>query len=342
LADKGKNAVFSAYAFNADRVKSATAVDASYRAPAEGPPPRPKAYILSIGVNAYDDRTLDLRYAANDAKAMLGALSRVEAFEVVPLSLVSDKAATTSVATPMAAKKATIRTVIESLAGGRHDGQGFDKASPDDLVILSFSGHGYTDPNGRFFLVPADARKSEGKLVTDSLISSDELAQWLGGVDARGIVLIIDACHSAASVEAAGFKPGPMGDRTFGQLAYDKGITVLAATQPADSALESRYLGQGVLSYALGEALEVARGRHRGDLNHDGAVTIEEWLEFAEARVPQLYEDVTTGRKQLRPVTGQRDPDILDAVQRQVQVPALYNFGRAAREVTLRASGRSR
>jgi hypothetical protein len=29
--------------------------------------------------------------------------------------------------------------------------------TPDDLVILAFSGHGYTDPKGRFYLLPSDS-----------------------------------------------------------------------------------------------------------------------------------------------------------------------------------------
>lgn len=35
------------------------------------------------------------------------------------------------------------------------------------------------------------------------------------------------------------------------QLAYDKGMIILAATQAADVALESEKIGQGLLTYAL-------------------------------------------------------------------------------------------
>jgi hypothetical protein len=45
------------------------------------------------------------------------------------------------------------------------------------------------------------------------------------------MVMILDACYSAASIESADFKPGPMGSRGLGQLAYDKRIRVLAASQ---------------------------------------------------------------------------------------------------------------
>ncbi len=62
-------------------------------------------------------------------------------------------------------------------------------------------------------------------------VSSDELSLWLRDVDAGVLVLIVNACQSAAAVEGEGFKPGPMGRRGLGQLAYDKGMRVLAATQ---------------------------------------------------------------------------------------------------------------
>ena len=54
--------------------------------------------------------------------------------------------------------------------------------------------------------------------------------------NAADIALIIDACHSGATVDSGSFKPGPLGDAGLGQLAYDKGIRILAATQ-ADEAV---------------------------------------------------------------------------------------------------------
>jgi hypothetical protein len=101
-------------------------------------------------------------------------------------------------------------------------------------------------------------------------------------VDAGEMALMIDACHSAASVEVPGFKPGPMGDRGLGQLAYDKGMRILAATQADDVALESEKLEQGLLSYALvRDGLGLKEGKtRRADLNGDGRVMLQEWLEY--------------------------------------------------------------
>lgn len=55
-----------------------------------------------------------------------------------------------------------------------------------------------------------------GREVTQDLfhhtISSEELANWVQEIDAGELVMIVDACHSAATVEAGGFKPGPDGE----------------------------------------------------------------------------------------------------------------------------------
>jgi uncharacterized caspase-like protein len=122
-------------------------------------------------------------------------------------------------------------------------------------VVIAVSSHGYTDPQGRFYIVPYDTGPvSDGQITAEVLgrfISSDELSQWLRDIDAGEMVMIVDTCHSAATVEADGFKPGPMGSRGLGQLAYDKGMKILAASQADDVALEVEGLKQGLLTYAL-------------------------------------------------------------------------------------------
>src|SRR5260370_968053 len=76
-------------------------------------------------------------------------------------------------------------------------------------------------------------------------LSSDELSGWLREVDAGELVMIVDTCHSEATVAYDGFKPGPMGSRGLGQLAYDKGMRILAASKSGQSAVELGKNSQG-------------------------------------------------------------------------------------------------
>jgi uncharacterized caspase-like protein len=150
--------------------------------------------------------------------------------------------------------------------------------------------------SNEFYLIPAEVgpglRRGE-KPDTNALshcISSEELSLWLRRVDAGELVLVIDACHSAASVSQSWFKPGPMGSRGLGQLAYDKRMRILAASQADDYAIENRQLRHGLLTYALvKEGLDGAKADFRPA---DGRITLGEWLAFGEARVPELHRSI--------------------------------------------------
>jgi len=109
-------------------------------------------------------------------------------------------------------------------------------------------------------------------------------------VDAGEMVMIVDACHSAASVEGEGFKPGPMGSRGLGQLAYDKGMRILTSTQSDDVALETDLTQQGLLSYALTH--DGIQSGHADFKPRDKAITLSEWLEYGVDRVPKLYGEI--------------------------------------------------
>jgi hypothetical protein len=128
-----------------------------------------------------------------------------------------------------------------------------------------------------------------------SSVSSDDLSLWLRDVDAGETVLIVDACHAAAAVSSGNFKPGPMGSRGMGQLAFDKGMRVLAATQPDTTAAEVNYVGQnetirqGLLTYALAD---MGLKRRMADADKDLTILMQEWLQYGVRHVPALHAEV--------------------------------------------------
>jgi uncharacterized caspase-like protein len=301
---------FSAYAFNEDRVKSLTA-RASFEPPVRLPASKGRAYIVSVGVNAYENEAWDLRFAANDARRLRDTLAaRVrdggEYEDVVSVPLISDyateggKKTQPRVVKEMNATRRNFKAVLELLAGRKVDeetlkgipnGDKLRHATPEDLVLVSFSSHGYADERGSFYLFASDTGKSES--LSEALsraISSDELGAWLRDVDAGELILVVDACHSAASVQGEGFKPGPMGSRGLGQLSYDKGMRILTSTQADDVALESALVEQGLLTYALThDGLEAARADFKPK---DSRITVAEWLAYGVERVPALHAEV--------------------------------------------------
>ncbi|WP_197041905.1 caspase family protein, partial [Sandarakinorhabdus oryzae] len=301
----GKPMEFAAYAFNSDRVKSNTA-RRRWVPPANTTPARPRrAWVLTIGVNDYAERRLDLNFAVPDARMIASRLAAIPGYEMRHISLTSAPAADGQPARQVT--RADVLGVLGFLSGfppemeqairlqDVHKLRNLEQTTPDDIVIISFSGHGFASATGQFALVPSDARWPVSATAPDprSVISAEDLTIWLGFMQASEIAFIIDACHSGAAVNTPNFKPGPMGDSSLGQLAFDKGLRILAATQADDVALENAALAQGFLTAALGEGLTDSGGP--ADLDRDGKVLLDEWLRYAVARLPSLEEEVRRG-----------------------------------------------
>ena len=342
-----KQVVFTAYAFNEDRVKSATAsatltVDKPLR------PRKGKAYLVTVGVNRTESSPAwDLHYAANDARQMSkvvgDSLQGTQQFsDVVRIRLVSDTPEGHE-ADEGAPTKVHLQAVLDVLAGRRNvDEQlkreipGIEratKAEPEDLVLLSFSSHGYTDSRGIFHIVLEDIGKTTPQdQITAALqrnsLSSDVLSAWLRDVDAGEMTMIVDACHSEATVAAEGFKPGPMGSRGLGQLAYDKGMRILAASKSNEEAMElGGTIKQGLLSYALVEEGLVERKAAK-----DGKIVMSGWLTYGEQEVPNLYSAGKVKGPNGKKPTAANGRDIIylgpDQVPSTYQQPVLFDFNK--------------
>jgi hypothetical protein len=330
---------FSAYAFNEDWVKSLTAKH-SYPVPKGLTPRKPRAYVVSIGMNAYENAAWDLTYAANDAREMQRLVSESLAGSgkyaaVVRVPLISEPNGDLRIT------KAKVRTVFELLAGHAVSEQAkaaipnveqLQAAQPEDVLIISYSGHGVADGAGQFYLYPHDlglptTPGERGDVPFARLISSEELSLWLRDVDAGEMTFILDACQSAASVAGAGFRPGPMGSRGLGQLAYDKGMRILAASQAEQVALENDQLRHGMLSYALlREGLEAQQADFEPK---DAQILAGEWLNWGVQRVPQLYGELAAGTFKSR--SGFQRADVAANTRPpHVQQPTLFDFKRAA------------
>ncbi len=349
---------FTAYAFNVDRVKSETASQ-SFTLPKPLPMAKGNAYIVTIGVNANEDSRYDLRYAANDARRLQEELAKnlpADKYQkIVRIPLISDYDKDGAMSENNATK-AKIKAVLEMLAAGKTvspdalkdvpNAASLKKVSPEDLVLIAFSGHGYADQNGIFYLLPSDIGKSaDGSLagVLQKSISSDELSLWLRDVDAGEMLMIVDACHSAAAVQGSGFKPGPMGSRGLGQLSYDKGMRILTATQAGNVALEvgqtadGKKIEGGLLTFSL-----VTNGIELGFADYqpkDTKIFSNEWLGFAVKDVPVLYEEISKGVRKDLLIDGKPKSGVFQVNGQtsnlNLQQPTLFDFSRRDRQYEL-------
>jgi WD40 repeat protein len=301
-----KEVEFTAYAFNQDRVKSKT-TRKIYKIPPKLEPTQPvlgRAYIITVGVSDNQDIAWSLIAPARDAELIQNTLAKhledSKKFRKVvsvplitkPLAVYSDDEETEKKRRSfIEPTKENIKTVIDKLANREVSDTSLKQipqelrselqpVQPEDLVILSFSSHGVTE-NGEFYILPYDLGTGSGGKVTTDLrkrsISSQELSLWLSAVDAEQIFMIIDACHSGAAVDVEGFKPGPMGNPGLGQLSYDKGMPILAATHAAGSAWAEG--GYSLLTWALaGEAIGEKK------------LALMDAMKYAEQCVPKMRQ----------------------------------------------------
>jgi WD40 repeat protein len=309
LPTSAQKVTFTTYALNSLNIKSATASKEYTYAPIS--PARPRAWLLQIGADHYQADGCELHNAASDA----AKLGRVLIERIAALGLQVQAVQLVSTDSEQSATKEKIRLALASIA---------THASPDDVFFLSFSGHGYGAPDGQFYILPSDIHGScsdPNPALLAGAISADELAEWLSPIDAGEMTFILDSCDSASSVEANGFKPGPMGSRGLGQLAYDKRMRILAASQPNQAARESDTLHQGLLTYALAQQGLI---EGRADWKPlDQKVTVGEWLAFAANAVPGILESggVKADRGFLK--VAKPDPNV-----KPTQLPAVFDFSK--------------
>jgi hypothetical protein len=302
---------FSAYAFNSDRVKSLTTPPQDYTLPlGSGLPLQRKAYLITMGVNANQSHNLDLDLAvssAERARMLLRNKLLVDYQSIIETQLYSDYGPDHRVGSK-GASKTDLKVVLDLLAGRSVDPvlrnevdptHQLETATPDDAIVLYVASHGYADPQGTFYLMPYDTGPNWG-ITEDTLthcqsshdrkfpcgkardllahsVSSSDLASWWSGVDAGEMVMILDSCHSGA-VPGKEFRPAPLGDPGFGQLAYDKGMEILSASLPAQTE-KGEWLSGGEGRTLLVDALEVLA-------QADPDETLQEWLEDMEQQIP--------------------------------------------------------
>ncbi len=288
--EPGEATIFSAYAFNSDSVRSERAVAEPVRW-ASPPMPR-RLIILAIGVDITSNGASALNFAASDATTMATELpEELNKWPVIEKTLlVSDRLH------PRGATKTEILRALDQLV---------ENGRPSDFVIISFSGHGSAE--GATFNL----------LASDAPISSDEIGKRLRLVDSDHILLIIDACQAAASVDNGVFKPVALPGRSLGQIAYDKAMTVLAATQADNSARERVDLRHGLLTYAL-----VEEGLREGKAVDEYGRTFERaWLNYASRRVPELHAaSRAVSGDAVKPFPG------LTLRRWEIQRPVLFDF----------------
>jgi uncharacterized caspase-like protein len=291
----------TAYAFNRNNVKSA---DETRTVVGNGTLARGGTlYILAVGVDKYANKNFDLKLAVADAvtfseelsskQAELGRFARIEV-----VTLFDEEATKANLVAALArlsgATEARLPTQTPAFPNSLEK---LKPALPEDMVIVYFAGHGVAH-EARFYLIPHDLgyagmrnqpmSEAEARDFLAHGVSDVELERLFEGVDASQLLFIIDACNSGQAIEAQDKRSGPMNSKGLAQLAYEKGMNILTASQGDEFAYEDTKLGHGNLIYALFE--EGIKKMAADTRPRDGQVMLREWLNYATEEVPRVQE----------------------------------------------------
>lgn len=204
------------------------------------PGQRPALHHLAVGINDYDRAALTLKAAATDARRLAAAFAASCAGGSL-YRLAKDNPG------PLLDKAATREAVLRAIENIRKT------AKPNDLLIVSFAGHGVCE-EGEFFLLTKEADPTSAATLAKTAISGAELRQKLADVPCQ-VLLLFDACQSGAFGAGAlrGYRPAS--DEAARALAdVEARVAVMCAALSHEEAIERD--GHGLFSAAIERALK--------------------------------------------------------------------------------------
>lgn len=232
-------------------------------------------WVLSIGINDYGSRDLNLEFADHDALKIAEMLKKQKnrLFKKVgTVCLINDRAG-----------RESILNAVDRIS---------QKANAGDVVFIFVAGHGVIDPRQKeYYFLPSGANPDN--VFTKGLRWSEfsGIVKILS-TRVKKLVLAVDTCHAGATARAD----------LASEVKMDSGY-ILSAGKASEVSIENQRFrlpnetrGHGVFTYAILQGLS-----GDADLNHDGIIKVEELFEYIAKKIPEL-----TGNRQhpYRVVTG--------------------------------------
>jgi hypothetical protein len=236
----------------------------------------PEKWAVIVGVSSYQ-YVSDLKFCDDDAASLCSKLAPTWGADHVKLLV--DSAAT----------KSAVSNAVSTWLAPLEDS--------DDTVLFFFSGHGGQGSD----VAPLDEADGQDEYICpyDSLTTSwlndirdDELGNWLNGLDASKIVVMLDTCFAGGFIDRMALKSkiakpaqsdvSPAPNDGFVKDLSKSGRVILAASAEDEESEELTSLGHGLFSYYILEAL----GNFTitdANLNHE--VSAEEVFGHVEPKV---------------------------------------------------------
>lgn len=219
------------------------------------PPRAPNLYVLSIGVNNYNDSSIKkLINAVPDAKDFASLYAKKSKTLIKPNNIN---------VTTLTDADATYQKIMEKLADISI------KAQPSDYFVWFIASHGTIDRGGLFGVIPFDFKKAG----MQNFISSYQIMEASKQIKALKQLLILDTCHSGGLDDlVSGFY-----DARITTLARNMGLFLYASAASTEKADDGDQ-GHGLFTFNLLQGLN----NQADDENNDGMISMRELGNFAK------------------------------------------------------------
>lgn len=244
-----------------------------------------KIYAVIVGVSHYQDKSMNLQYADDDAQLFYDFLRSANGGAVPTQNI-----------TLLLNEKATRANVIKAL------NTQFKNAYEEDLIIVYFASHGIPSAQGdELYFLGADTDKEN---LEGTGISQTDIQKALNNCKSQKKMWIADACHSGGvGLHGNGMRgeqeiaESNMVNRLLSSVAnYNKNLILLTASSAGETSRESKQWGggHGVFTYYLVKGLKGA-----ADENKSGLVDVRELYEYIRHNV-----STATNKKQYPELKG--------------------------------------
>ncbi len=210
-------------------------------------------WALVVGIAAFRNQRLNLKYTRADAQAMADLLRDpvYGRFRSDHIRLIADADATT----------VNIRAGLNWLARS---------ATEDDLAVIYIATHGTAreqDTAGVNYVVTHDTDVQTQDGLFSTAIPMVEITTVVRTrIKALKVAVILDTCHSQGALAQTVTIPQSISVQTLDRIKEGTGRVILAASQTEESSYESAKLGHGLFTYYLLQGLRQQKDAPIGTL----------------------------------------------------------------------------
>lgn len=259
---------------------------------------KPNVYIFAAGVSDYKDPDFNLQYAGKDASDFSNMLKKQisKQFGKINVMLLKDKEF----------NEMMFPKVREFLKQARRD----------DVVIMFYAGHGVLDSELDYYLGTSSMNFQDPK---DGGVAYEDFVSLLDETGSVNRYCFIDACHSGEldkddymavntvslpadeelifraagngiSAKAEVEKVNAVLEDNFLDLRSGAGASILSSAGGQELAVEGKKWGNGLFTYCLLSGII----NNEADTDHDGTITLKEWVSYTKEKVSELSEGAQT------------------------------------------------